>query len=59
MTELLYKELSYKIVGVLFNIYNELGYGYQEKYYQKATASGLKKIIINRIRKLVTLFVIS
>jgi len=34
--DLLYKELSYKIVGVLFNVFNELGYGYQEKYYQKA-----------------------
>lgn len=33
---IIYKELSYKIVGILFEVYNELGYGYQEKYYQKA-----------------------
>ena len=33
---IIYKDLSYEIVGVLFEAYNELGYGYQEKYYQKA-----------------------
>ena len=31
-----YKELSYKIVGILFEVYNELGYGYQEKHYERA-----------------------
>jgi GxxExxY protein len=36
MSELLYPELSYKIVGILFEVYNALGSGYQEKYYQKA-----------------------
>lgn len=36
LPELLYPELSYKIVGLLFKVYNELGGGYQEKYYQKA-----------------------
>ncbi len=36
--DILYPELSYKIVGVLFEVYNELGYGYQEKYYEKAIA---------------------
>lgn len=33
---MIHKELSYKIIGVLFNVYNDLGHGYQEKYYQKA-----------------------
>lgn len=33
---LLYPELSYKIVGILYAVYNELGSGYQEKYYQRA-----------------------
>jgi len=36
MAELIYPELSYKIVGVLYKIYNELGGGYQEKVYQAA-----------------------
>lgn len=43
MTDLVYPELSYKIVGLLFEIYNELGGGYQEKYYQRAVALALKK----------------
>ena len=29
-------ELSYKIVGVAFHVFKELGFGYQEKYYQRA-----------------------
>lgn len=31
-----YKELSYQIVGILFEVYNSIGYGYLEKYYEKA-----------------------
>lgn len=41
-SNLLHGELSYKIVGVLFDVYNKLGAGYQEKYYQKAIAVALK-----------------
>lgn len=33
---MIFPELSYQIVGVLFSVFNELGYGYKEKYYQKA-----------------------
>jgi len=36
--DILYPELSYKIVGILFEVHNKLGYGYQEKYYEKAIA---------------------
>ncbi|MBU1026647.1 MAG: GxxExxY protein, partial [Candidatus Margulisbacteria bacterium] len=36
MTKILYPELSYKIVGILFKVFNKLGTGLQEKYYQKA-----------------------
>ena len=36
MAELIYPELSYKIVGILYKVYNQLGGGYQEKYYQQA-----------------------
>jgi GxxExxY protein len=42
MSNLIEKELSYKIVGVLFYVYNNLGGGYQEKYYQRAIAKQLK-----------------
>ena len=40
--DLLYPELSYIVTGILFDVYNELGPGHQEKYYQKAVAVGLK-----------------
>lgn len=36
--ELVYPELSYKIVGLLFEVYNELGPGHKEKVYEKALA---------------------
>ena len=44
--DLVYPELSYKIVGILFEVYNETGPGHQEKYYQKAIASALKDLKI-------------
>ena len=36
--DLIYKEECYKIVGVLIEVFKQLGSGYQEKYYQKAIA---------------------
>ncbi len=39
---MVYPELSYKIIGAVFSVFNELGYGYQEKYYQKAIVKTLK-----------------
>ena len=41
--KIIYKELSYKIVKILFDVYNDLGYGYQEKYYQKALEAAFTK----------------
>lgn len=32
----MYPELSYELVGLAFNVSNRLGFGYQEKYYQRA-----------------------
>ena len=34
--KIIYKDLSYTIVGVMYDIYNELGYGYKEKFYERA-----------------------
>ena len=34
--DLLYPEISYDIIGCAFDVYNALGSGYHEKYYQKA-----------------------
>lgn len=36
--DVIYAEESYKIVGALFDVYNELGSGHHEKYYQRAIA---------------------
>ncbi len=41
--DLVYPELSYKIMGCAFEVYNELGFGHLEKFYQKAMAIQLKK----------------
>lgn len=45
--DLVHPELSYKIVGILFAVFNELGYGYQEKYYQRAIKNELTTLGIN------------
>lgn len=34
-------DLSYKINGILFEVYKELGAGHRESVFQKATAAGL------------------
>lgn len=36
MSELVYPELSYQLMGALFRVHNKLGSSYQEKYYQRA-----------------------
>jgi GxxExxY protein len=36
--DLIYPELSYSIVGCVYDVWNELGPGYSERTYQKATA---------------------
>lgn len=41
--DLVYPELSYKIMGCAFEVYNELGFGHAEKFYQRAMAIQLKK----------------
>lgn len=32
--EIIYPEESYQLVKLAFNVFNKLGFGYQEKYYQ-------------------------
>ena len=46
MSELVYPKLSYKIVGILYKVYNALGGGYQEKVYQAAVK---REFIKNKI----------
>jgi GxxExxY protein len=41
--DLVYPELSYQIIGILFEVFKQLGGGYQEKYYQRAIALELRR----------------
>jgi methylenetetrahydrofolate dehydrogenase (NADP+)/methenyltetrahydrofolate cyclohydrolase len=41
--DLIHKELSYEVIGILYEVYNELGYGHNEKYYQRAAAYKLQQ----------------
>lgn len=34
--EIIYKDLSYKLIGLGYQIFNELGFGLEEKIYAKA-----------------------
>ncbi|MCL5795122.1 MAG: GxxExxY protein [Patescibacteria group bacterium] len=54
MDDFLYKELTHKIIGLIFNVYNELGFGYQEKYYQRALEETLKSSSLSYKRELQT-----
>lgn len=42
--DLVHPEVSFKIINALFQVHNELGYGFSEKTYQKAVAIALKKL---------------
>lgn len=40
--DLVHPELSFQIVGTLFEVFKQLGYGLEEKHYQRAVAAELK-----------------
>lgn len=40
-TDLLYEDLTYKVRGAIFAVYNGLGYGHKEDVYQKALVKEL------------------
>jgi GxxExxY protein len=42
--ELIHKELSYDIIGAAMSVSNELSYGYQEKYYERALCKAFEKV---------------
>lgn len=49
--KLIYKDLSYEIIGILYEVYNDLGYGYQEKHYERAVEKYLRDKKIKYIRQ--------
>jgi GxxExxY protein len=40
--KLIHPDISYKIIGIAFTVYNELGFGHLEKIYQRAFAKELE-----------------
>ena len=44
MGKIIYPDLSYQIVGILYKVHNKLGWGYQERYYQIAIRRELERI---------------
>lgn len=40
--KLLYPDITYKVRGCIFNVYNTLGYGHKEHVYQKALEKEFK-----------------
>lgn len=41
--ELVYKEECYEIAGVMYDVFNSLGYGHIERIYQKAIAEEFRR----------------
>ena len=41
MEEIKHRELTYKIIGVFYDVYNELGHGFLESVYQKSLGLAL------------------
>lgn len=39
---LIYKEECYRILGLVFDVYNKVGFGHKELFYQKALAENFK-----------------
>jgi len=42
MSKLIYEDLSYKINGCIYQMYNQFGFGYREKHYQSILAEIFK-----------------
>ena len=46
VASLVYPELSYMLMGILFEVHNKLGTKYQEKHYQRAVEIKLEELKI-------------
>ena len=44
--KIIYKDLSFKLIGIAYKVYNSLGFALQEKYYQRAYEKELQKLNI-------------
>ena len=41
--DLIYKDECYKIIGIIFEVFNNVGYGHKESFYQKAIANAFSE----------------
>ena len=48
---LLHTILTRRVIGALFDVFRELGYGYQEKYYQRALAKRFSELGLKYVRE--------
>ncbi len=39
--DLIYKDECYRIIGLIYEVYNDVGFGHKEKFYQNAVANAL------------------
>lgn len=42
--DLIYPELCYKVIGILFKVWIDIGVGHKESFYQKAISQGLREV---------------
>ena len=47
-----HKELTGKVIGVFFDVYNELGHGFLESVYEKSLEYALTSIGVTALRKI-------
>ncbi len=50
--DLIYSTECYLIMGLIFSVFNDLGYGYKESHYEKAIANKFKENKISYKRQL-------
>lgn len=51
-SDLIYKDECYKIIGIIFEVFNDIGYGHKEKFCQNAIAEAFKENDIKFKREL-------
>ena len=55
----LHSDITEKVIGVLFSVYNEMGFGYQEKYYYRAIKNALTGLGFQVSEQLLTKIIVA
>jgi GxxExxY protein len=50
--DIIHADLSGRVIGVIFDVYNKLGHGHAESVYQKAVSTALKLLGVNFVEQL-------